>query len=98
MRDASREVIGRLSSLGVWLSGRESSEVLVQMLEAIERFEEAVRGKGGDLMVDEPPAGLAGQPDAPEFGLPRRRADERAADYVQRLEAATEAVRRSPMG
>ncbi|HEX3867534.1 MAG TPA: hypothetical protein VHV78_12315 [Gemmatimonadaceae bacterium] len=95
VRDAAREVTARLASLRVWLSGEESDEALVQMDEAIDRFEEAVRAKGGDLMVDEPARGAI-QPDRADFVLPARCADERVADYLVRLAGATDVVWQRP--
>ena len=46
----SREMRRRLESLGIYLDGRESSEELVQLQEAVEEFESAVEARGGDLM------------------------------------------------
>src|SRR5262245_21858181 len=67
---------GRLESLNVRLDGRESPDELVSLLEAVERFEEAVEARGGDLMVDEPERGKVLEPDDPAFVLPKRRPEE----------------------
>ena len=92
----SREIAGRLWSLGIWLSGRESPEGLVQIEEAVERFEDAVQSHGGDLMVDESPRGATAQPDDPHFALPRRAEQESVRDYLEQLARATDDVRRHP--
>lgn len=96
-RRSERERIGidiaaRLSDRGVSLTGEESSEELVTLLEALERFERAVQAKGGDLMVDEGPADAELQPDNPNFVLPRRTDDESVRQYVRRIEEATGAI------
>ncbi len=96
VRDASREVIARLTSLRVWMDGSERAEDLVQMMEAIERFEEAVQAKGGDLMIDEPAAGGVVQPDVADFALPARASLETVSAYLQRLARATQVVQQSP--
>ena len=90
---AMQETRARLRGLGIWLSGRESSEELVNLLEAVERFERAVEARGGDLMVDEGPGGETREPDDVHFVLPRRRAPESVASYLGRLDAATDALR-----
>ena len=94
LQRASSEVIARLDALGVDLNGDESPEALIQVLEEIERFEQAVEGRGGDLMMDEGPPGHTAQPDDPHFALPLRRADETIRAYRQRLAQATDDVLR----
>ncbi len=84
----AEEVINRLDSLGVWLSGAERPEDLARILEAVERFELAVERRGGDLMVDEGPDGRTTQPDDVHFALPHRRADESVDRYLERVERA----------
>jgi hypothetical protein len=95
-RDLARvrqEIEGRLRARGIDVLDSDSPDDVVRMLEAVEAFERAVEAQGGDLMVDEPPAHHAGQPDDPHFLLPKRAADESAAAYIRRLSAATTAVR-----
>jgi hypothetical protein len=46
--------------------------------------------------VDEPPEGETPQPDDVHFGLPRRRERESASDYLLRILARTELIRRHP--
>ena len=94
-RDLSRvsgEIANRLETLGIALTGRETPDELVELQEAVERFETAVRGHGGDLMVDEGPRGVTRQPDRPEFAFPVRAADETVAQYCRRLQRATDAA------
>ena len=86
------QLIGRLTALGIALSGDESPDQITQVADAGERFEDAVEARGGDLMIDEPPPGARGQGDVPDFVLPRRAADESLAAYVARLDRATAKV------
>jgi hypothetical protein len=92
----SQEVANRLSGLGVTLNGSETPEELVQIQEAVERFELAVESRGGDLMVDEGPDGTTREPDDPRFALPKRGEDEPVDHYLERLVFATDEVRRQP--
>ena len=92
----SRETAGRLATLGIALDGREQPDELTAMMDAVERFEQAVESRGGDLMVDEPPEGSRPQPDDPHFALPRREPGESAASFVARLGRATDVVLRHP--
>lgn len=91
LETAATETRARLADRRVALSGDESHEELVSMLEAVERFEDAVESRGGDLFID---GGEPERPDDPHFVLPKRRDDERVAAYVSRLDEATAVVRR----
>jgi hypothetical protein len=94
-RDVARvaqEMAARLRTRNVAVFDTDSPDDIVQLLEAVEDFERAVEAQGGDLMVDEPPANGAPQPDDPHFLLPKRGADESVSGYVQRLRAAAAAV------
>ena len=82
----------RLESLFIRLDGRETSQELVSIEEAVDRFEVAVESAGGDLMVDEGPTRDAIQPDDPHFVLPPREAGESVASYLERLAAATDRI------
>ncbi|MEO7966281.1 MAG: hypothetical protein ABIT38_20460, partial [Gemmatimonadaceae bacterium] len=57
--NASAAIRNRLTSRGVRLVGGEGANDLVQILDAVERFEISVERRGGDLMVDEDPKGRA---------------------------------------
>jgi hypothetical protein len=85
------EVASRLRSRGVHLTGRETSDELVGLLDAVERFERAVERHGGDLMVDEP-IGRArtAEPDNPGFVLPARGEGESVRGYLGRIAEATQ--------
>jgi len=91
LENAALAVRNRLATRGVRLLGDESSNHLVQILDAVERFEVAVQRLGGDLMVDEDPEGrpIVAEPDDPRFVLPMRRDDETVAQYIQRIDSAT---------
>jgi len=96
LRRAEAETSARLRERGVALTGRETSDELVTLLESVERFELAVESRGGDLMVDEGPHGVTREPDDVHFVLPQRRAGESVAEYLGRLDEATAAVRHHP--
>ena len=86
----------RLRHQGVQLTGKESSDELADLEEAVEEFERAVERAGGDLMVDEPVT--SGKPIAPDnsnFVLPARNASEPVPAFIKRIqEAASQAVLR----
>lgn len=95
-RDVTRvtnELSDRLHRSGIEVYDSDTSTDVVMLVEALEAFEKVVVARGGDLMVDEPPAGSPGQPDAPEFRLPVRAADESAFAYAVRLTTVTEKAR-----
>ena len=92
-RDRNRvagELADRLRARGVDVRDGDSNDAVTAMEEEVERFEEAVRARGGDLMVDEPPRGHSGKPDDPRFRLPLRHADESAEAYLRRLVEAAD--------
>ena len=90
------DIAARLSDRGVVLTGEESSEDLVSLLEAVERFERAVQAKGGDLMVDEGPQRSKLQPDDAEFVIPSRAADESVGRYIRRVDEAASGIEQRP--
>lgn len=90
------DIAARLSDRGVTLTGSESSDELVTLLESVEAFERAVQAKGGDLMVDEAPDAANPQPDDVDFALPQRAADETVVQYVRRIREATATVEGHP--
>jgi hypothetical protein len=93
----AQEMAGRLRTLGVAVYDSDSPDEVMRLVEGVEEFEEAVESRGGDLMMDEPPASGTPQPDDPHFLLPTRAADESVAQYLTRLSAATAAVREHPL-
>lgn len=84
------EIAGRLAERGVELSGDESDEQVVRVLDAIEEFEQARALLGGDSMVNEP---QSSSPDDPALVVPTRRADEPVDQYLTRIRAATDRLR-----
>jgi len=93
LRDERRvadEITARLRGRGVHLTGHETDEQLVRVLEAVERFEATVERHGGDLMVDEPINTRSRlQPDDRRFALPRRHEHETIETFVSRIVEAT---------
>ena len=96
MLRVSREYADRLTTLGIRLTGTERPQELLDMVEAVNRFESAVESHGGDLMMDEGPRGRTAEPDDPHFALPVRAEHESVAAYLERLARATDQVRRHP--
>ena len=96
LRRVSRDYADRLTTLGIRLTGTERPEELLDMVEAVDRFESAVESHGGDLMMDEGPGGRTAEPDDPHFALPVRTEHESVAGYLDRLARATDEVRRHP--
>lgn len=88
-RNVSSSVAATLRSRGVDLTGDESSEQLVEMLDAVERFEAAVSEAGGDRMIND-----ADSPNPQEeaFVLPRRSADESPYEYAERVVRAARRI------
>jgi hypothetical protein len=94
LTNAARETAARIAARGVHLRGTETPEQIVEIEEAIERFESAVEAAGGDLMVDEAPRGQRGEPDDPRFRLPRRTDSMPVARYLELLARAMDTLRR----
>lgn len=90
-RSVSSSVAATLEARGVDLSGDESSEQLVEMLDAVERFESAVSQAGGDRMVNTPDST---DPQEEAFVLPRRGADESPYEYAERVQRAARRIGR----
>jgi hypothetical protein len=89
-RDVADEIATRLRRDGIRLTGDETAEELVRVLEAVERFESAVRREGGDLMVDEPVGTKSPiAPDNRAFVLPRRLDQESISAFLVRIAEAT---------
>src|SRR2546422_5681101 len=79
------EVAARLRDRGVTVTGAERPEDLADLLSAVERFEAAVEGHGGDLMVDDL---RSPEPDDAHFVVPRRdhgRSEEHTSELQSRL-------------
>lgn len=93
----TQELSNRLRARGVDILAADSPDDVVRMMEGVEAFESAVGSRGGDLMMDEPPAGRAGQPDDVHFALPARHASETAEAFLIRLAESTARVRKHPV-
>lgn len=89
----SEQLRQRLTARGVLVDDHDSADELGTITEAVELFEAAVEARGGDLMVDEPPAGKPAQPDDPQFVLPQRNRNESAHAFVSRIDASTARLR-----
>src|SRR5215218_2253254 len=83
---AAVELSGRLFQKGVEVSADEDPAELADLLSAVERFENAVINRGGDLMVNMP---TSTDPQDPAFVLPARRADESIPDYIRHINEAS---------
>jgi hypothetical protein len=99
---ATEEVVARLQGRGIDVSERESTEELVELLEAVEAFEKTVESRGGDLMVDEPVRSKQPtEPDDRAFVLPTRKANEPIGAFIGRIATARDragALRRHEEG
>ena len=82
---AIANVASRLRDREIHLTGRETSEQLVDMLTAVEAFEAAVAELGGDSMSNSPDSE---DPEEPRFVLPRRAADDSPSRYTTRVREA----------
>ncbi len=85
-RRARAEASMRLRDRGITITEVDEIDEIVNVLEAVEAFERMVAAKGGDLMIDTPPAL---EPDNAQFVLPRRELDELLGDYAARVRLTT---------
>lgn len=92
-RAAVQETIARLRDRGISVGSDENADHLVGLLEAVERFETAVKRHGGDLMVDDL---KSSRPDDRHYVVPQRRTGESIRDYTVRIDEATQGLRRHP--
>ena len=89
MQRVREQLAARLLTRGVRVHTQDTPDALGTLTEAVEGFEAAVEARGGDLMVDEPPAGQPAEPDNPAFVLPIRASNESAHSYTSRIDALT---------
>lgn len=80
------ETESRLDSRGIEVRPEDPDEAVADLLDAIERFENAVERRGGDLMVNR--IGSS-EPQDPAFVPPVRDPGEDIAAYIRQIEAAT---------
>ncbi len=95
MHRIREQLAARLLNRGVRIHTEDTPDALGTLTEAVESFEAAVEERGGDLMVDEPPAGKRAEPDNAAFVLPVRASNESANSYTSRIEAVTAKLRAS---
>ena len=85
-----RETVDRLADRGIQSYPQDADEELADLLDAVERFEEAVESHGGDLMVNR--LGST-EPEDPAFVPPPRGSKEPVAVYRRRIEDAIDRLR-----
>jgi hypothetical protein len=87
---ARREAVDRLADRGIPSFPQDEDEELADLLDAVERFEETVEARGGDLMVNR-----LGSPDPedPAFVPPARGSGEAVGAYRRRVEQAIDRLR-----
>ena len=94
-RDAATlEFASRIRQKGVLLTGRETSGQLDDLMTAIDRFEAAVIGRGGDLFINSP---TSEPPENPDFVVPSRMPGEDAESYAARINAAAERLEKADL-
>lgn len=86
-RQTRDELEARLRERRIELTGDESDEDIVRMMNAVEMFEERLAQLGDDSYVNTPESS---QPDDERLVVPRRHNDEAAATYAARVVAAAE--------
>lgn len=89
-RRTREELESRLRERRIELTGDESDEDIVQMMNAVEMFEERLAQLGDDSYVNTPESS---QPDDDQLVLPSRRHDESPEAYAARIVAASERLR-----
>jgi hypothetical protein len=87
---ARREAIDRLADRGIQSYPQDEDEELADLLDAVERFEEAVESHGGDLMVNRLGSN---EPEDPAFVPPARASGEPVAAYRLRVEESIDQLR-----
>jgi hypothetical protein len=87
---ARLETVDRLADRGIPIHPEDADEEVADLLDAVERFEEAVEARGGDLMVNRIGAT---EPEDPAFVPPARASRELAPAYRLRIEEATARLR-----
>ncbi|HEU4698667.1 MAG TPA: hypothetical protein VFS40_05770 [Gemmatimonadales bacterium] len=79
-----------LAQRGVRLREGDDAEALVDLLDAVERFEQVVQARGGDSFLNNP---RSSEPENPAFVVPPREEGEDARAYARRVLAAAERLR-----
>jgi hypothetical protein len=91
-RRAREEAEARLRARGIEVLKADDDEAVADLLDAIERFENAVESRGGDLFVNR--IGSS-EPESPEFVPPVREDGEPAVEYRERINRAASRLRHS---
>src|SRR6185295_19872588 len=91
-REHNLDVLGQR---GVLLFGDESDDDLADLWSSVDRFESVVESRGGDTFTNAPDSS---EPDNSAFVLPERKAREPVADYVRRIQDATDRLTRFEPG
>lgn len=86
---ATESIAGWLVERDIELTGDETDDQLVTLLDVVEGFERAVAARGGDSMTN---ALDSADPDFDAYVLPRRRGDESADAYIERVRQAADAL------
>ena len=89
-RHTRDELEARLRERRIALTGDESDEDVLLIVNAVETFEERLAQLGEDSFVNTPESS---QPDDAQLVIPKRRDDESAAAYAARIVAAAERLR-----
>jgi hypothetical protein len=84
-RRAADHAADILRGRGIELTGRESTEELADLQEAVEAFEAAASARGADSFVDSP---LSSEPRHRSLVVPSRGRGEGAAGYAERIRRA----------
>jgi len=84
------ELEARLRERDVDLTGDESDDEIILMIDAIEEFEGLRSREGGDSFTNTP---QSSQPDDERFVLPQRRDDESVQQFVRRVREKIESLR-----
>lgn len=84
---AKMVAIGQLERRSVHVQDDADPDVVVALLEAVERFESVVAAQGGDSMVN---TLSSSDPSRPRFVIPQRHADEGLRRYAARIREAAE--------
>jgi hypothetical protein len=79
-----------LTQRGIRVDDGDGLEALAEIEEAVERFEAAVRVRGGDSFLNSP---QSSQPENPDWVVPARAPGESAPRYVARVLDAAERLR-----
>lgn len=88
-----QQLASRLQSRGVMVHDTDTADDLGTLTESVEAFESAVIARGGDLMMDEPPAGNRAEPDNPAFVMEKRHSNETAQAFSSRIAATVAKLR-----